>query len=76
MPHKNETGVTVEQLHPTFSAQINGVDFSKPVPADTFQDIYDAITKVSGQLGRPSFHRDYGQDRCTYYISTVSACFE
>jgi hypothetical protein len=34
-------------LHPTFGAEVHGVDFSKPVPEDIFSEIYKAITKVS-----------------------------
>ena len=39
--------IQVRGLHPTFGAEVHGVDFSKPVPEDVFSEIYKAITKVS-----------------------------
>jgi hypothetical protein len=39
--------IRVRRLHPTFGAEVHGVDFSKPVPEDVFSEIYKAITKVS-----------------------------
>lgn len=44
MPHKEV--LEIVELHPTFGAQVKGVDFSKPVPADVFAEILAAITKV------------------------------
>ncbi|OKL57493.1 hypothetical protein UA08_06891 [Talaromyces atroroseus] len=44
----NETAfhlITVKELHPTFGAEINGVDFSKAVENDVFQEILVAIRK-------------------------------
>jgi alpha-ketoglutarate-dependent 2,4-dichlorophenoxyacetate dioxygenase len=38
--------ITVTELHPTFGAEISGVDFSRPVEDDTFQEIKAAIDKV------------------------------
>lgn len=38
--------LTIEPLHPTFTAEIRGVDFSKPLTEDVFQEIQAAITKV------------------------------
>ncbi len=38
--------IRVKELHPTFGAEVQGVDFSKPVSADVFSEIYKAITKV------------------------------
>ena len=38
--------ITVHQLAPTFGAEVTGVDFSKPVAADVFEEIIRAITKV------------------------------
>ncbi|KAL4782356.1 hypothetical protein BJX76DRAFT_332980 [Aspergillus varians] len=37
--------ITVKELHPTFGAEILGVDFSKPVENDVFQEIMAAIVK-------------------------------
>jgi alpha-ketoglutarate-dependent 2,4-dichlorophenoxyacetate dioxygenase len=37
--------ITVTELHPTFGAEISGVDFSRPVEDDTFQEIKAAIDK-------------------------------
>lgn len=42
--------ITVKELHPTFGAEISGVDFSKEVPDDVFQEILAAITKVCNCL--------------------------
>ena len=39
--------IQVKGLHPTFGAEVHGVDFSKPVPEDVFSEIYKTITKVS-----------------------------
>jgi alpha-ketoglutarate-dependent taurine dioxygenase len=39
--------IQVKGLHPTFGAEVHGVDFSKPVPEDAFSEIYKTITKVS-----------------------------
>lgn len=52
MPHATEEEaqfqlIEVTQLHPTFGAEVRGVDFSKPVAEDVFAEIHDAITKVS-----------------------------
>jgi Probable taurine catabolism dioxygenase len=38
--------ITVTELHPTFGAEISGVDFSRPVEDDAFQEIKAAIDKV------------------------------
>jgi hypothetical protein len=39
--------IQVKELHPTFGAEVYGVDFSKPVPEDVFSEIYKTITRVS-----------------------------
>lgn len=39
--------ITIKELHPTFGAEISGIDFSKPVDHDVFQEVLAAITKVS-----------------------------
>ena len=37
----------IKELHPTFAAEIEGVDFSKPIPDDVFNEILAASAKVS-----------------------------
>ncbi|KAJ5820440.1 alpha-ketoglutarate-dependent 2-4-dichlorophenoxyacetate dioxygenase [Penicillium riverlandense] len=37
--------ITVTELHPTFGAEVSGVDFSRPVEDDVFQEILAAINK-------------------------------
>lgn len=50
MPH-SVSHLSIAELHPTFAAEVIGVDFSKPIESTAFQEIYSAITKVSHQLG-------------------------
>ena len=38
--------ITVKELHSTFVAEIQGVDFSKPVEPDVFSEIKEALAKV------------------------------
>lgn len=38
--------ITVKSLHPTFGAEIGGVDFSKPVANEIFDEIRAAARKV------------------------------
>jgi len=46
MPHINEFHlIEVKELHPTFGAEITGVDFSEPVSDEVFTEIFKAITK-------------------------------
>lgn len=45
--------ITITELHPTFGAEISGVDFSHPVEDDVFQEILAAI----GKVGVPPQHR-------------------
>ena len=47
MPHKEDSRVVINELHPTFAAEVRGVDFTKDVSPDVFDQIYQAITKVS-----------------------------
>lgn len=35
-----------KKLHPTFAAEVEGVDFSKPIPDDVFNEILAASAKV------------------------------
>lgn len=47
MPHANPyKHIQIKELHPTFGAEVIGVDFSKEVPDEVFGDILAAITKV------------------------------
>jgi len=47
MPHSTEAGqLDIIQLHPTFGAEIRGVDFSNDLPEAVFAQILAAITKV------------------------------
>lgn len=34
------------ELHPTFAAEVRGVDFSRPVPDHVFAEIQAAVAKV------------------------------
>lgn len=36
----------ITELHPTFGAEIEGVDFSQPIPDDIFEEILAASAKV------------------------------
>lgn len=38
--------ITVTELHPTFGAEISGVDFSQPVSDEVFSEVLSAISKV------------------------------
>lgn len=38
--------ITVKPLHPTFGAEISGVDFSSPLTDEVFNDIYQAVAKA------------------------------
>ncbi|KAJ5648722.1 alpha-ketoglutarate-dependent 2-4-dichlorophenoxyacetate dioxygenase [Penicillium lividum] len=42
------TRITVTEIHPTFGAEISGVDFSRPVENEVFQEILSAISKQYG----------------------------
>jgi hypothetical protein len=46
--------LTVIPLGPTFTAEIQGVDFSKPIPPEIKDEIQDAIDEVSGRSFFPS----------------------
>lgn len=39
--------ISIQELHPTFGAEVDGLDLSKPVEEDVFQEILEAITKVN-----------------------------
>lgn len=38
--------IHIHKLHPTFGAEISGIDYSKPIPDDVFQVIRNASAKV------------------------------
>lgn len=46
MPHKEESKISIKELHPTFAAEIRGIDFSKEIPEDVFAEVLEAISKV------------------------------
>ena len=46
MPHKEDSTITIKELHPTFAAEVHGVDFEN-LTDEQFDEIYQAITKVS-----------------------------
>lgn len=48
-------GLDVVPLHPTFACEIRGVDWSKPVPAELYDEIRDVTNKA----------------RCSRYYSTL-----
>lgn len=47
MPHKEDSKISIVELHPTFAAEVYGVDFSGEVSKEDFDEVYKAITKVS-----------------------------
>ena len=47
MPHKEDSKIRLVELHPTFAAEVYGVDFSQDVSPEEFNEVYEAITKVS-----------------------------
>ena len=51
MPHAVEFNlIQVKELHPTFGAEVSGVDFSRPIPENVFQELWKAVNKVSGVI--------------------------
>ena len=46
MPHKEDSRLQVTELHPTFAAEVRGIDFSKEIPDDVFEELRDIISKV------------------------------
>jgi hypothetical protein len=64
--------ITISELHPTFGAEISGVDFSHPVEEKVFQEILTAMSKVgSTQLSKTNIRGQWSQPGG---YSTVSAC--
>ncbi|KXL46621.1 hypothetical protein M433DRAFT_334756 [Acidomyces richmondensis BFW] len=39
------SSISIVELHPTFAAEVRGVDFSKEIPAEDFEQIQKAIAK-------------------------------
>jgi hypothetical protein len=51
MPHKqDESRIVAVPLHDTFAAEVRGVDFSKELSDEDFNEVYKAITKVNRSL--------------------------
>ena len=50
-PETDFKTLKIKKLHPTFAAEIDGVDFSKPIPDDVFREVLAASAKVSGPGG-------------------------
>lgn len=50
--------ITITELHPTFGAEIGGVDFSHPVEETVFQEILAAMNKVGNIFTKPQ-HRQH-----------------
>ncbi|OGE50855.1 hypothetical protein PENARI_c015G08795 [Penicillium arizonense] len=71
--------ISVNPLHPTFGAEIGGVDFSSPLSDAAFNDIYEAVTKYGVVVfrstgltdeGHIAFSRQFGElDDVKPYIS-------
>ncbi|OAL39428.1 hypothetical protein AYO20_01298 [Fonsecaea nubica] len=40
-----QSKINVQPLHPTFAAEVSGIDFSKPVPPEVISQVQDAIDK-------------------------------
>lgn len=38
--------LSIKALHPTFGAEVSGVDFSQNIPDDVFEEILRAMAKV------------------------------
>ena len=47
MPHKEENSFQVVELHPTFAAEVHGIDFSQEISDELFAEIFKVVTKVS-----------------------------
>ncbi|KAL5364960.1 hypothetical protein BJX96DRAFT_179420 [Aspergillus floccosus] len=70
--------ISVKPLHPTFAAEISGVDFSSPLSDEVFKEIYEAVTKYGVVVfrstgltdeGHIAFSRKFGElDDVTPYI--------
>lgn len=74
MPHKEEHGVSVVELHPTFAAEVQGVDFSQDISPDVFDQIYAAITQygVSHQRTNLVLYQSTEASRSAFSAKQVS----
>lgn len=46
-PYKTpKFGFQVKPLHPTFACELQGVDWSRPIPREEYQEIRDLVDKV------------------------------
>ena len=45
MPHREDRTIAIKELHPTFAAEVHGVDFAELTDAQ-FDAVYQTITKV------------------------------
>ncbi|OQE32784.1 hypothetical protein PENFLA_c001G04959 [Penicillium flavigenum] len=52
--------ISVKPLHPTFGAEISGVDFSSPLKDEVFKEIYQAVTKYGVIVFRSTGLTDEG----------------
>ncbi|PMD46954.1 taurine catabolism dioxygenase [Hyaloscypha variabilis F] len=52
--------IRIQKLHQTFGAQVSGVDFSNPIPDETFDEILAAITKYGVLVFRSTALDDNG----------------
>lgn len=65
MPHKDESQLSIKQLHPTFAADVYGVVFGEDgVGPETFEQIYEAITKVGRHSEQHSQHMSTDACQC------------
>lgn len=48
MPHREDSTITIKELHPTFAAEVHGVNF-QGLTDEQFDEVYKAITKVSSR---------------------------
>lgn len=46
-PNADFQHISMEKIHPTFGAQVSGVDLSTPLADDVFDEIYRAISLVN-----------------------------
>ncbi|KAL4893145.1 hypothetical protein BDV59DRAFT_202122 [Aspergillus ambiguus] len=70
--------ISIKPLHPTFAAEISGVDFSSPLSDETFKEIHQAVTKYGVVVfrrtgltdeGHITFSRRFGElDDVTPYM--------
>jgi alpha-ketoglutarate-dependent 2,4-dichlorophenoxyacetate dioxygenase len=42
--------LSIKELHPTFGAEVSGIDFSQDIPDDVFEEILKAMALVNPVL--------------------------